>query len=809
MNAKGGAIYIWGDNITIESCVFVNNTAYDGGAIHFFIQSPKVQESTTLVITNTVFVKNKGTREGGALEGYGYDRSGWGFLHVMISDSHFTNNTSRDGGAFRFSFYDDNDGDRYLGHIRADIVRTTFAANQDNVATTSRTNFTNCSFTDGDSKSGVNGNHVQFFPDRTIRRRQRRRTLQQFASSATLPTACQACVLCSPPEPPPPTTTKPETKPVFGKAPSVAYIGVSSTAGGAVLTQQAALGTGISGNLRNVVEMSLIDYLTFVPEWPEEYRNRAPRTVWAHQASQSQNATRCPVRWAITDAKAALHAIGNRAIILVIVHTAAVAIGLLARRALARPPPALHPERAACAVAAIMMPTAVHVGAAGVTSGDAATVVAGCVLLAYGLVPVAHAAAHVRRMAEAASSEEAYKTDVSLRAIITKPKTEKVMRVDGPRVIAWFLARKGYWTNDNAVVLAKGELLDIARTRRLWPVPVYIALKWMAYVLFGVFAVPCACDATSVACTLLQPSLLCGVIGAQALLLLLVRFFDSPFLLVGDVLHSLGWLVILASGFRWHSHEEMGSAIMAARAASGMYTMNTALMSFTMLSLIGTLAVVFLDTAPTTREAPSRVNGDVESWESYASTRQGRGRTRTLVTDRHESLDVLFERSSDHISRAVGDMGTSAPESNDNNSTLFQTMNPLYTPSNNAPAQTPPQDNGESEEATRPRAGDAEVPPPVSSPPSVEEHDNDNSSAGKHEDGAEPLDDEPEWAGLAAHEKARLRKERSFRYQLLKTRVRISEDNHFHRPSIHGDFASFERVLDGYRAEADTARGRS
>ena len=36
---------------------------------------------------------------------------------------------------------------------------------------------------------------------------------------------------------------------------------------------------------------------------------------------------------------------------------------------------------------------------------------------------------------------------------------------------------------------------------------------------------------------------------------------------------------------------------------------------------------------------------------------------------------------------------------------------------------------------------------------SVEEHDDDNSSAGKHEDGAEPLDDDLEWAGLPAHEK--------------------------------------------------------
>ena len=60
----------------------------------------------------------------------------------------------------------------------------------------------------------------------------------------------------------------------------------------------------------------------------------------------------------------------------------------------------------------------------------------------------------------------------------------------------------------------------------------------------------------------------------------------------------------------------------------------------------------------------------------------------------------------------------------------------------------------------------------------ADERDDDNNSAnasmGSRGDGAE--EDEPEWADLPEHEKARLRKEeRSFRYQLLKTRVKISE----------------------------------
>ena len=155
-------------------------------------------------------------------------------------------------------------------------------------------------------------------------------------------------------------------------------------------------------------------------------------------------------------------------------------------------------------------------------------------------------------------------------------------------------------------------------------------------------------------------------------------------------------------------------------------------------------------------------------------------------------------------------MGSSAPESNDNDRALYQTTNPLYTPTgtqSGAPAEAP-RGRSESEGADKPLEV-ADVLPVAAL--SAEEEGKDGTSATNApkdgDDGAEEPD-EPEWANLPEHKKARLRKERSFRYQLLKTRVKISQENHFHRPSIHGDFESFERVLDGYKADAQLERKR-
>ena len=178
----------------------------------------------------------------------------------------------------------------------------------------------------------------------------------------------------------------------------------------------------------------------------------------------------------------------------------------------------------------------------------------------------------------------------------------------------------------------------------------------------------------------------------------------------------------------------------------------------------------------------------------------------SLVTDRHGSLDVLLDRSCELVNRAAADSVSSpAPESNDR--ALYQTFNPLYTPaiaSSNASANVPQGCGGSKESDKPPEVEQEEVLPAAAH--SADERDDDNSANASMDrgDGAEA--DEPEWANLPEHEKVKLRKDRTFRYQLLKTRVKISQENHVHRPSIHGNFESFERVLDAMKAEARSQR---
>ena len=65
-DANGGAIYVIGDNVTIDHCTFINNTAYeDAGAI--FI------EGDDCTLNNTVFLDNVAHNDGGAIEWRGHN----------------------------------------------------------------------------------------------------------------------------------------------------------------------------------------------------------------------------------------------------------------------------------------------------------------------------------------------------------------------------------------------------------------------------------------------------------------------------------------------------------------------------------------------------------------------------------------------------------------------------------------------------------------------------------------------------------------------------------------------------------------
>jgi len=83
---SGGAIYSNAQNLYLINCYFINNTAYDGGAI--FVHKNPLFDNQTLVINQCIFVSNQAGDIGGAVA---VDQS----ILVMdgvISNSFFTKN---------------------------------------------------------------------------------------------------------------------------------------------------------------------------------------------------------------------------------------------------------------------------------------------------------------------------------------------------------------------------------------------------------------------------------------------------------------------------------------------------------------------------------------------------------------------------------------------------------------------------------------------------------------------------------------------------------------------------------------------
>ena len=72
------------DTITVTSCSFEGNTAYDGGAIY-------VTAESNLTLNASTFIGNNATRDGGAI--YASESN------LVLSDNMFSGNTARNGGA--------------------------------------------------------------------------------------------------------------------------------------------------------------------------------------------------------------------------------------------------------------------------------------------------------------------------------------------------------------------------------------------------------------------------------------------------------------------------------------------------------------------------------------------------------------------------------------------------------------------------------------------------------------------------------------------------------------------------------------
>ncbi|WP_143744780.1 carboxypeptidase-like regulatory domain-containing protein [Methanobrevibacter sp. 87.7] len=89
-DGTGGAIDNYA-NLKVYNCIFINNSAYIGGAI--------ASESGTVYVNNSIFKNNYAAYDGGAIKS---ERR----AQILIENSKFSNNTSeRDGGAVGFTIF--------------------------------------------------------------------------------------------------------------------------------------------------------------------------------------------------------------------------------------------------------------------------------------------------------------------------------------------------------------------------------------------------------------------------------------------------------------------------------------------------------------------------------------------------------------------------------------------------------------------------------------------------------------------------------------------------------------------------------
>ena len=114
----GGAINANNNTITIDDCVFENNTGFRGGALYLF--------SKNVTITNSVFNNNIANTTGGAI-------MDWTEGNTTINNSNFTNNKAENGSAI----YIDNRNIKLLNSFFKDNK-----ANSSNITGKSKYNLT-------------------------------------------------------------------------------------------------------------------------------------------------------------------------------------------------------------------------------------------------------------------------------------------------------------------------------------------------------------------------------------------------------------------------------------------------------------------------------------------------------------------------------------------------------------------------------------------------------------------------------------------------------------------------------------------